>query len=97
MTHFSGLPQNQINCGCQSLYSQNGATCQDICGDGFDVDPSTSYCDDGNVRSGDGCSSICQVETKYKCEKGSKTSRSICVYVGGPIKATLASITKSED
>lgn len=96
MTHFSGQPQNKISCGCQPLYTQKGAICQDICGDGFDVDSSTSYCDDGNVVSSDGCSSICQVETNYKCENGSKTSRSVCVYIGGPIKAALSSITKSE-
>lgn len=42
----------------------------------------TEPCDDGNVVSGDGCSSVCTVETDYSCVNGSLTSRSICVYVG---------------
>lgn len=27
----------------------------------------TEYCDDGNLGSGDGCSSTCSVESGYEC------------------------------
>ncbi|MCP5470416.1 MAG: DUF4215 domain-containing protein, partial [Chlamydiales bacterium] len=34
--------------------------CKDICGDGF-LATDLYSCDDGNLISGDGCSSICSV------------------------------------
>ena len=36
-------------------------------------------CDDGNGKSGDGCSSTCKVEPGYTCTGGSPTSPSKCV------------------
>ncbi len=39
------------------------------CGDGFRTYP--EECDDGNVASGDGCSSECTVEIGYSCSGGS--------------------------
>jgi cysteine-rich repeat protein len=44
-----------------SLFGQNGP----ICGNGV-VEPGEA-CDDGNTASGDGCDSICDVETGYYC------------------------------
>ena len=39
--------------------------CRTICGDGIRVGPET--CDDGDLLSDDGCSSICQVECGFSC------------------------------
>jgi cysteine-rich repeat protein len=51
-----------------------GDTCTQICGDGYVVNPEYlkkgvegEYCDDGNTRSGDGCSATCGKETFWKC------------------------------
>jgi len=37
-------------------------------------------CDDGNIVSGDGCSSSCVVEPHYMCSMASPTSKSVCVH-----------------
>lgn len=42
-----------------------GGPCTSICGDGLWVN--LEHCDDGNLRSGDGCSATCQVETGWEC------------------------------
>ena len=42
------------------------ATVDFVCGDGTWVDGSEG-CDDGNIESGDGCSSLCVTETGYEC------------------------------
>ena len=39
-----------------------------ICGNG--IVQAGEFCDDGNVASGDGCSSTCAVENGYKCTTG---------------------------
>ncbi len=36
-------------------------------------------CDDGNTKSGDGCSSSCVVETNYACSGGNETTADTCV------------------
>jgi cysteine-rich repeat protein len=66
-------------CSCQLGYATSGSTCLVICGDGRKL---TEDCDDGNVVSGDGCSSSCTPEADYSCFGGSLYSKSICVYVG---------------
>ena len=39
----------------------------------------THKCDDGNTKSGDGCSSICEVEDGYRCVGyGIATCEEIC-------------------
>ena len=58
--------------------------CLEICGDGIRVS-STIQCDDGNMASGDGCSSDCEVETNFKCSGGSSTSPDICTIKKAPI------------
>ncbi|MCF7812026.1 DUF4215 domain-containing protein [Candidatus Gracilibacteria bacterium] len=61
---------------CSSGYSWNGSSCAEdaVCGNGT-VD-SGEECDDGNVVSGDGCSSVCQVE----CGSGYKKVGTSCVW-----------------
>ena len=39
----------------------------EICGDGLNL--GSVECDDGNNNDGDGCSSICNVESGYRCTK----------------------------
>ena len=39
--------------------------CTEICGDGYPV--GSEMCDDGNSRSGDGCSASCLVESGFDC------------------------------
>lgn len=41
-----------------TFYNSSNITCEDDCGDGLTTSISGS-CDDGNTRSGDGCSSTC--------------------------------------
>ena len=36
-------------------------------------------CDDGNMKSGDGCSSACKVEANYECTGGNETNADNCV------------------
>jgi len=55
-----------------------GSSCLLICGDGI---VASEACDDGNVLSGDGCSSSCTVEDNYNCINGSLSSKSVCVYI----------------
>ena len=42
--------------------------CLETCGDG--VNYGISDCDDGNLKSGDGCSSDCRTETGFICREG---------------------------
>ncbi len=37
------------------------------CGDGMYSAANAEQCDDGNLVSGDGCSSTCQIENLYQC------------------------------
>ncbi len=52
--------------------------CTEVCGDGKNL--GIYECDDGNKKSGDGCSSNCKVENYYVCSGGSATSMDTCVY-----------------
>ncbi len=36
-------------------------------------------CDDGNERSGDGCSASCEVEADYECRGGDATHPDVCI------------------
>ena len=48
-----------------------------VCGDGITLGPET--CDDGNTVNGDGCSSTCHLEFRYKCSGSpSKCSPTVC-------------------
>ena len=35
--------------------------------------PNSSYCDDGNLDAGDGCSQSCSVEAGFRCDGGDST------------------------
>ena len=51
-------------------------SCQEICGDGFNY--GQVQCDDGNNINGDGCSSLCTIESGWKCEGGTKLTPDVC-------------------
>jgi len=46
------------------IYDQTTGRCKDKCGDGIII---TDLCDDGNTLNGDGCSSICTIESGWRC------------------------------
>jgi cysteine-rich repeat protein len=69
--------QTGSNCSCFLGMIYRGGKCFDDCGDGIVV---ILPCDDGNTVSGDGCSSVCQIETNYSCRNLSPTSPSECSY-----------------
>lgn len=59
-----------VNAGyvCWGGHPTNNAypsTCREICGDG--IKGADYLCDDGNVQSGDGCSSYCAIESGFTC------------------------------
>ena len=41
-------------------------------------------CDDGNTRSGDGCSSTCTVEKDYRCSGGTEDRPDTCIETRKP-------------
>ncbi len=45
--------------------------------------PSATYCDDGNLRSNDGCSASCETEVGFTCGGGSSTWRDTCDEICG--------------
>ena len=50
--------------------------CLSKCGDGIRDD--YEDCDDSNTVSGDGCSSICELEPDWQCAGGSFSSKDTC-------------------
>ena len=46
------------------IYDSTTGNCEDKCGDGIII---TSLCDDGNTFNGDGCSSVCNIESGWTC------------------------------
>lgn len=50
---------------CRKQPDCTGGSCTSTCGDGLVIGEA---CDDGNLVSGDGCSSTCEVEDTYTCE-----------------------------
>jgi cysteine-rich repeat protein len=57
----------------------SSGTCLENCGDGMNF--GLKMCDDGNTRSGDGCSSKCLVEKGFTCTGGYPYSKDNCSYV----------------
>lgn len=58
---------NGTTCVCRTGYKLiNSLTCVTICGDSLIL--GSEQCDDGNTDSGDGCSSICMLESNYDCQ-----------------------------
>ena len=60
----------------------NERRCVEICGDGLNL--GEYQCDDGNIKSGDGCSSECRVEEGYICIGGNIVSPDICKDITSP-------------
>ena len=58
-------------------------TWHDIWGDGIIVYKTGTNCDDGNIISDDGCSSICSVERGWDCTGGSISSPDHCSTIWG--------------
>lgn len=65
---FYSLNDSCMNCSLTQGFMPN---CSEICGDGilFDTIKSGHQCDDGNLIDGDGCSSKCQIEKGFNCER----------------------------
>lgn len=59
--NFQNEPDASGNCLCKKNYDLQGATCLDICGDGYSMGSTKDACDDGNLQDGDGCSSSCEI------------------------------------
>lgn len=59
-----------LTCSSVTGYAYNSATgkCQDYCGDRIII---TDLCDDGNNLNGDGCSSVCTIESGWTCPNNS--------------------------
>jgi cysteine-rich repeat protein len=61
---------------CPTGFGSNGTNiCDEICGDGKVYE---KECDDGNTVDGDGCDSVCKIETGFQCVNGTTTTPSIC-------------------
>ena len=88
----AGLEECDSQEGCESCFVQIGwscsaeacspSICTDLCGDGVSMglnSEQTSYCDDGNIESNDGCSDSCSVECGYTCDGGNSSSRDYCL------------------
>ena len=58
-------------------------TCTEIWGDGIEFNSISTYWDDGNTSSGDGCSSICSIESGWSWSGGSITTKNICIEICG--------------
>ena len=61
------------------------SVCSLICGDGIipGYRPNPTYCDDGNTKCNDGCSSTCQTEPGWSCGGGSFAGPDSCQEVCG--------------
>ena len=54
----------------------SSGSCVEICGDGKNF--GLVNCDDGNLIDDDGCSSDCEIEPDWICQRGSPTSADLC-------------------
>lgn len=66
---FSGYILSNNSClTCSAVagyvYDSASGKCKDYCGDNIII---TDLCDDGNALNGDGCSSLCTIETGWSC------------------------------
>ena len=46
-------------------------------------------CDDGNIQSGDGCSSDCKIEEDFRCKDGNYNNSDICLETIPPFIASF--------
>ena len=69
------------------IWTGGSSTTQDtwteIWGDGKRFNTLTTYWDDGNTASGDGCSSTCSIETGWSCTGGLSTSQDTWTEIWG--------------
>ncbi|CAI2374122.1 unnamed protein product [Moneuplotes crassus] len=63
------------------ILSQGKRSLQGVCGSGLRV--TGEECDDGNTVSGDGCSSLCEIEPGYICIEGSSSRGDTCTSICG--------------
>ena len=69
---------------CENGTNTDPSVCIDICGDGVTItDMGMTYCDDGNLDDGDGCSSACEIETYWECTGGSTSTADVCSDICG--------------
>ncbi len=85
---------------CSSCISRTGLTskpgsdvCVEICGDGIDL--GMLGCDDGNTVDGDGCSSNCEVEPGFTCQKPAE-GPNVCYTTVPPSPSLKISGSKNE-
>lgn len=78
-------------CNCADGFVFNITKCLEICGDGRQI---SDECDDGNMNSGDGCSSNCHIEKDYQCTGGSSTNASKCIYTKFDVALSIVKIEK---
>jgi len=71
---------NNTNCYPCSEIVGLGPNCTEICGDGYLINSLTSgqQCDDGNKINGDGCSSTCQIEAGWNCDRNNSYTPDVC-------------------
>ena len=74
--NFTG-PDYCSACTQEGYAISDTGECQELCGDGQLLSPH-HQCDDGNTESGDGCSSACQIESGFLCERASSSSPDEC-------------------
>ena len=60
---------------CEATSPGKADRCYEVCGDGRRV---KEECDDGNAKSGDGCSAMCEVEPGWDCLGGSNYRMDVC-------------------
>ena len=76
-------------CSVETFYEWSGGSLSskdawiEICGDSKRLTTSVSYWDDGNTNSGDGCSSIWNIENGWTWVGGSTTSKDVCSEIWG--------------
>jgi len=73
---------------CETFWSNNmivgtSGKCLETCGDGKNF--GLNMCDDGNLKSGDGCSANCITEKDYICSGGYPYSKDVCTYIPSEI------------
>lgn len=76
-----------LQCLFANALSVSGSSGESVCGNG--VRSVSEECDDGNVRDGDGCSSLCRFEDPCGCAAG---DRFLCNDRSDPITGSLITV-----
>ena len=83
--------------GCTGGNSITKDTCNEIWGDGIRFNILSTYWDDGNSVSGDGCSSSWSIESGWQWSGGSTTTNDICTEICGDSKSFNSLTTYWDD